>query len=73
MEEIGVALPISIGDHVDSCHAPASCPTSSSPSRLITHFYVKRIEEEQIIEVERAAASTATDHGQEVNCVCLSF
>lgn len=67
MEEMGVALPLSIGDHVDSCHAPASS-TSSSPSRLITHFYVKRIEEEQIVEVERAAATTATDHGQEVNC-----
>ncbi|KAM9350710.1 U8 snoRNA-decapping enzyme isoform 2-T2 [Symphorus nematophorus] len=62
-EELGVALPISVEDHVESCHAPAS---SSSPSRLITHFYVKKMEEEQIREVERAAASTATDHGQEV-------
>ncbi|KAE8293110.1 U8 snoRNA-decapping enzyme [Larimichthys crocea] len=64
LEELGVALPISIEDHVDSCHAPASSP--SSPSRLITHFYVKKMEEEQIKEVERAAASTAPDHGQEV-------
>ncbi|XP_040009737.1 U8 snoRNA-decapping enzyme [Xiphias gladius] len=64
LEELGVALPISVEDHVDSCHAPAS--SLSSSSRLITHFYVKKMEEEQIREVERAAASTATDHGQEV-------
>ncbi|XP_044207061.1 U8 snoRNA-decapping enzyme [Thunnus albacares] len=63
LEELGVALPISVEDHVDSCHAPASSPSSS---RLITHFYVKKMEEEQIREVESAAASTATDHGQEV-------
>ncbi|XP_040916711.1 U8 snoRNA-decapping enzyme isoform X2 [Toxotes jaculatrix] len=65
LEELGVALPISVEDHVASCHAPASSPSSSS-SRLITHFYVKKMEEEQIREVERAAASTAKDHGQEV-------
>ncbi|CAK6955149.1 U8 snoRNA-decapping enzyme [Scomber scombrus] len=59
LEELGVAIPVSIEDHVDSCYAPES-------SRLITHFYVKKMEEEQIREVERAAASTATDHGQEV-------
>lgn len=62
-EELGVALPISVDDHVDSCRAPASSPSSS---HLITHFYVKKMEEEQIKEVEKAAASTATDHGQEV-------
>ncbi|TDH11090.1 hypothetical protein EPR50_G00080420 [Perca flavescens] len=67
LEELGVALPISVEDHADSCYAPASSHSSSSPSsRLITHFYVKKMEEEQIREVERAAASTATDHGQEV-------
>nr|XP_020473568.1 U8 snoRNA-decapping enzyme-like [Monopterus albus]XP_020473569.1 U8 snoRNA-decapping enzyme-like [Monopterus albus]XP_020473571.1 U8 snoRNA-decapping enzyme-like [Monopterus albus] len=65
-EELGVALQISVEDHVDSCHAPASSPSSSSSSRFITHFYVKKIEEEQIREVERAAATTATDHGHEV-------
>ncbi|XP_051280046.1 U8 snoRNA-decapping enzyme isoform X2 [Dicentrarchus labrax] len=65
LEELGVALPISVEDHVDSCHAPASSSSSSS-SQLITHFYVKKMEEEQIREVERAAASTAADHGQEV-------
>ncbi|XP_029292460.1 U8 snoRNA-decapping enzyme isoform X2 [Cottoperca gobio] len=64
LEELGVALPILVEDHVDCCHAPASSPYSSS--RLITHFYVKKMEEEQIREMERTAASTATDHGQEV-------
>lgn len=63
LEELGVAVPISVEDHVDSCYAPT--PLSSS-SPLITHFYVKKLEEEQIIEVERAAATTAPDHGQEV-------
>ncbi|XP_037629746.1 U8 snoRNA-decapping enzyme isoform X1 [Sebastes umbrosus] len=63
LEELGVTLPILVEDHVDSYYAPAS---SSSSSRLITHFYVKKMEEEQIREVERAAASTAADHGQEV-------
>ncbi|XP_030589777.1 U8 snoRNA-decapping enzyme [Archocentrus centrarchus] len=62
-EELGLALPISVEDHVDSCFAPAS---SSSSSHLITHFYVKKMDEEQIREVERAAASTAADHGLEV-------
>lgn len=70
LEELGVALPISVDDHVDSCRAPASSPSSS---HLITHFYVKKMEEEQIREVERAAASTATDHGQEVACVFVLF
>ncbi|KAM6981720.1 U8 snoRNA-decapping enzyme isoform 1-T2 [Tautogolabrus adspersus] len=64
LEEMGVALPISVDDHVDACYAPAFPPSSSS--RLITHFYVRKMDEEQIREVERAAASTATDHGLEV-------
>ncbi|XP_077400503.1 U8 snoRNA-decapping enzyme [Vanacampus margaritifer] len=61
-EELGVALSISEDDHLDARHAPgtASCP------RLITHFYAKKLEEEQIKEVEQAAVSTARDHGQEV-------
>lgn len=63
LEELGMPLSISLDDHVDSRHAPGS--SSSSPS-LITHFYVKKIEEDQIREVEKAAASTAADHGQEV-------
>ncbi|XP_028266552.1 U8 snoRNA-decapping enzyme isoform X2 [Parambassis ranga] len=67
-EELGLPLPISVEDHVESCFAPPSSPPFSSPfsSRLMLHFYVKKIEEEQIREVERVAASTATDHGQEV-------
>ncbi|XP_020490997.1 U8 snoRNA-decapping enzyme isoform X1 [Labrus bergylta] len=64
LEEMGVALPISVEDHVDACYAPASTPSPSS--RLITHFYVRKMDEEQIREAEIAAASTATDHGLEV-------
>lgn len=71
LEELGVAIPISVEDHVDSCYAPSSSPSSSSC--LITNFYVKKMEEEQIREIERVAASTATDHGLEVTCVCVSF
>lgn len=66
LEELGVALPISVEDHVDACFAPSTSLSSPGLSRLITHFYVKKIDEEQIREVERAAASTATDHGLEV-------
>nr|XP_057940791.1 U8 snoRNA-decapping enzyme isoform X2 [Doryrhamphus excisus] len=62
-EEVGVAIAISEDDHMDARHAPGTSP--SSP-RLITHFYVKKLEEEQIREVEKASAATATDHGQEV-------
>ncbi|XP_029362789.1 U8 snoRNA-decapping enzyme [Echeneis naucrates] len=62
LEEVGVALPIYEEDHVVANYAPASC----SKSLLMAHFYVKKLEEEQIREVERAAASTAADHGQEV-------
>ncbi|XP_075951647.1 U8 snoRNA-decapping enzyme isoform X2 [Anarhichas minor] len=65
-EELGVALPILVEDHVDSCYAPASSSSSSSSPRVITHFYAKKMEEEQIRELERAAVTTATDHGQEV-------
>ncbi|CAJ1055409.1 U8 snoRNA-decapping enzyme isoform X1 [Xyrichtys novacula] len=63
LEELGVALPLSVEDHVDARFAPVP---SSSSSPLITHFYMRKMDEEQIREVERAAASTATDHGQEV-------
>lgn len=59
-----MAVPISIEDHVSSCYAPRLCTSSSS--RLITHFYVKKMEEEQVMEVERTAVSTAKDHGLEV-------
>lgn len=65
LEELGVAIPISEEYHVEACFAPpqASCFSSS---RLILHFYVKKMEEQQILEVEKAAASTASDHGLEV-------
>ncbi|KAG7519935.1 U8 snoRNA-decapping enzyme-like [Solea senegalensis] len=69
LEEVGVAVPVSEEDLVASRYAPAPfvfSSSSSSPYRLITHFYVKKMEEEQIREVERAAVSTATDHGLEV-------
>ncbi|XP_017266714.1 U8 snoRNA-decapping enzyme [Kryptolebias marmoratus] len=63
LEELGVAVPVSEEDHVESRLAPA---VSAAPSNLITHFYVKKMEEEQIREVEKASASTAVDHGLEV-------
>ncbi|XP_019718547.1 U8 snoRNA-decapping enzyme-like isoform X3 [Hippocampus comes] len=47
-EELGVALSISEDDHVDARHAPRTAPCSP---RLITHFYVKKLTEEQIKEV----------------------
>lgn len=62
LEEIGVVIPISEENHVESRQSPASLPSSG----LILHFYVKKMEEEQILEIERAAASTAIDHGHEV-------
>ncbi|KAG7239872.1 hypothetical protein INR49_030606 [Caranx melampygus] len=61
-EELGVAIPVSEEDRVASCHAPGPIRSHG----LITHFYVKKIEEEQIREVEKAAVCTATDYGQEV-------
>ncbi|MEQ2268500.1 hypothetical protein XENORESO_001436 [Xenotaenia resolanae] len=67
LEELGVAVPVSVEDYVESRFAPSHPPTSSSSSSpLILHFYVKKIEEEQIREIEKAAASTAADHGLEV-------
>ncbi|XP_047453409.1 U8 snoRNA-decapping enzyme [Mugil cephalus] len=63
-EELGLAIPVTEEDLVESCFAPAS-PFQRSPN-LILHFYVKKIEEELVNEVERVAASTAADHGQEV-------
>lgn len=69
LEELGVSLSFSIEDHVSSCYAPPPFSSSHPPPPLITHFYVKEIEERQVKEVERAAASTATDHGLEVMSV----
>uniref|UniRef100_A0A8C7YI16 U8 snoRNA-decapping enzyme n=1 Tax=Oryzias sinensis TaxID=183150 RepID=A0A8C7YI16_9TELE len=64
LEELGLEIPISEEDYVETCYAPALSWTSKS--KLILHFYVKKMEEEQIREVEKAAASTAVDHGLEV-------
>lgn len=61
-----MAVPVSMEDHVESCFSPPRSGTYSSSSCLILHFYVKKIEEEQIREIEKAAASTAADHGLEV-------
>ncbi|RVE70196.1 hypothetical protein OJAV_G00062020 [Oryzias javanicus] len=64
LEELGLEVPITEEDYVETCRAPPL--SSKSTSRLILHFYVKKMEEEQIREVEKAAASTAVDHGLEV-------
>ncbi|XP_067227832.1 U8 snoRNA-decapping enzyme isoform X1 [Chanodichthys erythropterus] len=58
-EEVGVAVPVGVDNHVSSCLSP-SCP------RLITHFYIKKMTESELKELERAAVTTATDHGLEV-------
>ncbi|XP_056130839.1 U8 snoRNA-decapping enzyme [Lampris incognitus] len=63
LEELGMEIPVLAEDYLTSCRVPSS---SSLSSRLITHFYVKKMEERQIEEVEKAAVSAATDHGQEV-------
>lgn len=60
-----MAVPVSIEDYVKACFDPRPSAASRS-SRLILHFYVKKMEEEQIREIEKAAASTAADHGLEV-------
>ncbi|KAM6924415.1 U8 snoRNA-decapping enzyme [Xenentodon cancila] len=67
LEELGLAVPVSAEDLVESCFAPVlSSSSSSSSSQLILHFYVKKMDEEEIREVEKAAACTAADHGLEV-------
>lgn len=58
-EELGIGVPITASHHVISCPAP-SCPN------LITHFYVMKMDESKIKEVEQAAIINATDHGLEV-------
>ncbi|KAA0706979.1 U8 snoRNA-decapping enzyme [Triplophysa tibetana] len=58
LEEVGEAIPVGVENHVSSCLA-TSCP-------LITHFYIKKMTEAEIREIERAAVATATDHGLEV-------
>lgn len=58
-EEVGVAVPVGVDDHMSSC-VSSSCP------RLITHFYIKKMTEAELKEIERAAVASATDHGLEV-------
>ncbi|KAJ8259998.1 hypothetical protein GJAV_G00175900 [Gymnothorax javanicus] len=58
-EEIGVALQVGPEDHQFSNFAP-------SPPNLVTHFYTKKLREEEVREVERAAVCSAPDHGLEV-------
>lgn len=63
-EEVGVAVPVGVDNHVSSCLSP-SCP------RLITHFYIKKMTESELKELERAAVTTATDHGLEVKILFM--
>lgn len=63
-EEVGVAVPVGVDNHISSCLSP-SCP------RLITHFYIKKMTESELIELEKAAVTTATDHGLEVEALDL--
>lgn len=65
LEELGVDLPVSAEDHVYSSSTPTR-PASPERSKLILHFYVKKMDEQQILEVERAAVTVASDHGGEV-------
>ncbi|TRZ01928.1 hypothetical protein DNTS_012383 [Danionella cerebrum] len=58
-EEVGVAIDVGVVDHVSSCSS-SSCP------RLITHFYVKKMTEAELKDIERAAVCSASDHGLEV-------
>ncbi|XP_013871724.1 U8 snoRNA-decapping enzyme [Austrofundulus limnaeus] len=64
LEELGMAVSVSEEDLMDSRFAP---PLPGKPcAGLITHLYVKKLEEEQIQEVEKACVSSAADHGLEV-------
>lgn len=58
-EELGAAVPVTMDDYVSSHLA-------QSPPRLILHFYIKKITEPELLEIERAAVSNAVDHGLEV-------
>lgn len=66
LEEVGEAIPVGVENHVSSCLA-TSCP------RLITHFYIKKMTEAELREIERAAVATATDHGLEVEPCAAQF
>ncbi|XP_073679821.1 U8 snoRNA-decapping enzyme [Garra rufa] len=58
-EEVGVAVHVGVDNHICSC-------LSSSCSELIMHFYIKKMTESELKELEKAAVTTATDHGFEV-------
>ncbi len=64
LEEVGVAVPVGVDNRVSSCLSP-SC------LRLITHFYIKKMTETELKEMERAAVATATDHGLEVKTLSI--
>ncbi|XP_076839955.1 U8 snoRNA-decapping enzyme [Brachyhypopomus gauderio] len=59
LEEVGIAVPVTADDYVSSHLVP-------TPPRLITHFYTKKMKETELVDMERAAVSTAADHGLEV-------
>lgn len=59
-EELGAAVPVTTDDYVSS-HLP------QTPPHLILHFYIRKITEAELLEIERAAVSNAVDHGLEVN------
>ncbi|XP_062871615.1 U8 snoRNA-decapping enzyme [Trichomycterus rosablanca] len=58
-EEVGVEVPVTLDDYMYSCLAP-------SPPRIVLHFYIKKMKEAELIEIEKAAVSNAVDHGLEV-------
>ncbi|KAL1249850.1 hypothetical protein QQF64_020855 [Cirrhinus molitorella] len=58
-EEVGVAVFVGVDNHMCSCLS-SSCPN------LITHFYIKKMTESELNELEKAAVATAADHGLEV-------
>lgn len=57
-------LPVSAEDYV-YCHL-APPRAASQSSNLLLHFYVKKVDEQQVLEAERAAVTAAIDHGNEV-------
>lgn len=64
-EELGVALCVSPEDHL-------STEVASSPPNLVCHFFVKKMTEEELREVEKAAV-VASDHGLEVGVCEMNF
>lgn len=58
-EEVGVEVPVTVDDHIYSCLTP-------SPPRIVLHFYIKKMKEDELVEIEKAAVSNAVEHGLEV-------